>query len=218
MCNKVTNIKLPLQSKVWKKEEVATYVRNHKEKNPKFILGHPAYYGICDSAQYFTFLRHPVARERSIFNSVASNFLSGRQNDECIKKLMFDDDKLVSFEEWYKRMILRNGMTYHLHQAFTGDDAPSGVIALSIANKTPTVTREHLENAKRMLDICFFVGVTEYAKEDIKRLCKKVGLSPVGKINASKSQFKLTDDIEDLIRSENKLDLELYEWANSKRK
>ena len=78
-----------------------------------------------------------------------------------------------------------------------------------------------LENAKKLLDLCWFVGIVEESDKDFKVLFDSMGLKNVKweKSDAPyKRVLKLDDELRENIYKENPLALELYNYALNIRK
>ena len=75
--------------------------------------------------------------------------------------------------------------------------------------------RKKLENAKKLLNLCWFVGIAENSREDFGFLFKEMGLKKekLEDVNASKKILELNDKLRKKIYDENPLDVELYQYA-----
>jgi hypothetical protein len=80
--------------------------------------------------------------------------------------------------------------------------------------------RKKLENAKKLLDLCWFVGITEKSNQDFKFLLKALGVKNPKWVDdgISKKIIKIDDKSRKKIYDENKLDIELYNYALNLRK
>lgn len=212
------------------KEEVlmTSHIRYHPAKvdfsKLRFIFGHATYYGIHEKVpdrepRYFTFLRDPAERQISHYNI----------------KMQYEKD-IIPFEEWNKNQV-RNEMVHYLDLKFKGSESSSirgtkifmPIIRMmnyrivyflhSLFFKVFGLNKKNdlkkLENAKKMLDLCWFVGLTEKSKEDFDFLIKSMGLKRLDFIRQGKSKriLELNDELRNQIYKENPLDVELYNYA-----
>lgn len=217
-------------AKKFPKEEVllTTDIRYHPAKvdysRLKFILGHSTYYGIHEKvpdkeARYFTFLRDPAERRVSHYN----------------RKMQYEKE-VIPFEEWNKNQV-RNEMVHFLDLKFKGSESSSirgtkifmplirrlnykmVYFLHSLFFKIFGLNRKNdlrkLENAKKILDLCWFVGVTEKTREDFDFLVKSMGIKKLNLVRDGKSKriLKLNDELRAKIYKENPLDVELYNYA-----
>lgn len=217
-------------AKKFPKEEVllTSHIRYHPEKvdysKLKFIFGHAAYYGIHEKVQdkearYFTFLRDPAERQISHYNM----------------KMQYEKEH-IPFEEWNRNQV-RNEMVHFLDLKFKGSESSSirgtkifmpiikkmnyrmvyaiHTLFFKIFRLNKRNDLRKLENAKKMLDLCWFVGLTEKSEEDFRSLINSMGIKKINLIRQGKSQkiLKLNDELRARIYKENPLDVELYNYA-----
>jgi len=77
------------------------------------------------------------------------------------------------------------------------------------------------ENAKKLLDLCWFVGITEKSNQDFRFLLKAIGVQNPKWMDdgVSKKIIKIDNKLRKKIYEENPLDVELYNYAlNLRRK
>ncbi len=99
-----------------------TGISTSNKKKVKFIFGHDVYLGIHHHFEkrrpyYFTFLRHPVSRIKSIYNFAISQIISG-YDDEWLGRWMTDDNgNPYEFREWVDRLPSQyNPLMEHFRQ------------------------------------------------------------------------------------------------------
>jgi hypothetical protein len=189
-----------------------------KKDNIKAIYGHNVFYGIHEyfskPCRYVTFLRHPTARILSDYNMglyLFDLFKKGLINDDqrrTLNRRYFIDssEKMRPFEEWIDSV--RTGANHTIFFLHARSSLDKQIIE--------TVTREHLEIAKKLLEKFYFVCITEnfdedaaflYGKLQIRQFCENHNVAP--KYYLQKDDKKMID----LIISKTQLDTELYEHA-----
>ena len=193
----------------------------------RFMLGHATYYGIHNlvpdkQPKYFVILRAPVDRLVSHYNFK-----------------MQEEKKKIPFDEWYKNQI-KNEMVHFLSLKFNGSESSRiptprilmpiikrlnyksvyfiqtiffKILRLNKPNKREGLKK--LEDAKKLLDLCWFVGVAEKSKEDFKFILTSIGIKNPQWINdgVSKKIIKINEKLRQKIYNENPLDVELYNYA-----
>ena len=196
-------------------------------KRVRFMLGHATYYGIHKMVpgrepRYFIILRDPAERMISHYNAK-----------------MQKEKKKIPFDEWYKNQI-KNEAVHVLDLKFKGSPSTrihtpkifmpivkrlnyksfyliqSFIFNLLSLNKTnKKADTKKLENAKKLLDLCWFIGITEKSNEDFKFLLKSMGIKNPKWIDdgVSKKIVKADEKLRQKIYEENPLDLELYNYA-----
>ncbi|MFH1325773.1 MAG: sulfotransferase family 2 domain-containing protein [archaeon] len=222
-------------AKKFPKEQVllTSHVRYHPQKidgsKLKFVLGHATYYGIHKKSpnknpRYFAFLRDPAERQISHYNY----------------KMQYEK-KRIPFETWRSNQV-KNEMVHFLDLKFKGSESSSvrgtkyfmpiikklnykGVYLIhSIIFKIFGLNKKNdlkkLENAKKLLKMCWFVGITEKSNEDFGFLLNAMGVRKRKLIREGKSKkiLKLDKNLRDKIYKENPLDVELYNYALDLRK
>ncbi|MFZ1970835.1 MAG: sulfotransferase family 2 domain-containing protein [Candidatus Nanoarchaeia archaeon] len=190
----------------------------------RFILGHATYYGIDKLVpqrvpRYFVILRDPAERLVSHYNAK-----------------MQDEEKKIPFDKWYKNQI-KNEMVNFLDLKFRGSESsrmrvPRFILPLikrvsyktvyffqtilfNLFNLNKKNDLKKLENAKKLLDLCWFVGTTEGSKKDFKFIFNSIGLKDVKyKDNGvSKKVVKIDNQLRERIYKDNSLDVELYKYG-----
>jgi len=209
-----------------------------ERKKAKVIVGHKAYYGVHNLVpgkipRYITFVRDPAERIVSYYNSRIWH------------------GKIPSFERWY-RSRRKNEMVHFYSSKYGGNEDTSKVpsffgklnrlfpgeekriyflkfllrkIGFLEQNK-----EKEFENAKKMLDLCWFTGITEKSDRDFKILFKSLGVDSNKWINYAVTGDKKTQEINPLhkkiekrfildnktrkkICKDNPLDYKLYKYA-----
>lgn len=197
------------------------------KKKIRFMIGHATYYGIHKlvpekTPRYFIFLRDPAERIVSHYNAK-----------------MIKETRLIPFNEWYKNQI-KNEMVHVIDLKFKGSESTTintprifipllkklnyksfymlqsilfKILGLTKSNKNNDLKK--LENAKKLLDFCWFVGIIEKSDEDIPFLLKEMGIKNAKweKETLSKKVLILNEELRQKIYRENPLDLELYNYA-----
>ncbi len=213
--------------------------KRKKETNKlKVIAGHDTYYGVHKyfpdrEARYLVFLRDPAEKFVSAYNFDMRNI---------------PEKEVISFKKWYKSRI-DNEMCRYLFRKFQGkkgiqvsipvyktlkffkitDSAKKLSLLRAIYRSISKVKRnkkqqeKEFQKAKEVLDLCWFVSVTENLNTDLKFLFKKIG-APVKaeqkhKTGSSdiKKRYSLDEKTRKKIYKDNKFDLELYRYAKKLR-
>jgi len=220
--------------KMFPKEQIllTSQIRYHPRKvdysKIKFIFGHAAYYGIHKKMpdrepRYFTFLRDPASRQVSHYNM----------------KMQFEKE-MIPFDKWNKNQV-RNEMVHFLDLKFKGSESSSirgtkifmplikmmnyrivyflHALFFRIFGLNRRNDMKKFENAKKMLDLCWFVGLTEKSDEDFSFLMKSMGIKNIHFVNDGQSRkiMELNDELREKIYKENPLDVELYKYASKLR-
>lgn len=191
--------------------DVDAYIDSLPQKRKdqvRFVCGHSVYYGIHGHFQkkprYLTFLRDPVKRAISNFNYFMQNYdLFVKEDHEQFPQ---NRDELT-FDRWWDcfQHNLQTGVVLN----YRHDDKPGWDPELRL-------DESHLEEAKRILDDFYFVGLTETFPEDSMFLYGKLGITSFFKERqnvTSRSFVTVTDDVKKRIAKDAVLDIELYEHA-----
>lgn len=211
---------------------VARYQKNFSKFDPnkvRFIIGHATYYGIHKlvpnkNPKYFIFLRDPAERLVSHYNAK-----------------MMDEKNPIPFDEWYKNQI-KNEMVHFLDLKFKGSESSRihtpkffmpiirrlnykttyliQTVIFNLLGLNKKNDPKKLENAKRLLDLCWFVGIIENSDEDVPFLFNALGIKNPKweKVTLRKKIIKIDDKLREKIYRENPLDVELYKYALQLRK
>ncbi len=190
----------------------------------RFIIGHATYYGIHKlvpnrTPRYFIFLRDPAERIVSHYNAK-----------------MLHEKKLIPFNQWYKNQI-KNEMVHFLNLKYKGSGSsripvPDFLLPLirKLSYKATYIIQtiifnllglnnkndsKKLENAKKLLDLCWFVGVIENSDEDVPFLFNAMGIKNAKweKVTLSKKIIKVDDKLRKRIYKDHALDVEIYNYA-----
>lgn len=210
----------------------------NERNKARVITGHKAYYGVHKfvpqkSPKYITFLRNPADRLVSFYNSI--NWANNKP----------------PFKEWYKTRR-KNEMVHFYSSKFLGEKETTKVpsffkrlygfkkgeeiifLVKKLGKRTGFFGKQkengiaEFENAKKLLDLCWYVGITESSKNDFKFLFRSMGIpieyknynvtgKNAGTIFAEAKQNKEPYVLDKKTRSEiyreNSLDLKLYKYA-----
>ncbi len=214
------------------KEEIFLSSIERYQKNPKvpdknktkFMFGHATYYGMHKlipgkEPRYFVFLRDPAERLISHYNSKMQN-----------------EKKRIPFDKWYKNQI-KNEVVHILNLKLKGSESTRintpklflpilrrlnykttyfiQTIMFNLFGLNKKNNLKKLENAKKLLDLCWFVGISEKSKIDFKFLLNIMGIrnKKIMDLGVSKKIVKINDQLRKKIYRENPLDVELYNYA-----
>ncbi len=214
---------------------------SRKEKQKiRAIVGHQVYYGIHKiipnkNYRYITFLRDPAERLVSQYN----HYISAESSE-----------KEIFFEEWYANYP-KNEMTRFFSKRFK----PRKLIKFSGSSRdvlkyihtasswkrfvqalktiqTNIFEKRKIKTAKKLLNNCWFVGITENLDDDLRFICNHIGISTnwknmrvadkkeswkedfiLGNSKPSQRKFTLNEKIRQRIYEENPLDIEIYNYA-----
>ena len=207
---------------------LARYKLNSQKLNKdkvKFIVGHATYYGIHKLVpnkipRYFILLRDPVERLVSNYN------------------VKMDKEKnIIPFDKWYKNQI-KNELVHVLDLKFRGSESTRinvpkpflpilrrlnyktfyfiQAIMFNLLGLNKRNNTKKLENAKKLLDLCWFIGLVEKDDKDLKFLIDVLGIKDYKwkMIDPPYKKFLTVDDkLRKKIYEENPLDFELYKYA-----
>lgn len=181
----------------------------------RVLSGHHTYYGIHRQFtnrehRYLTFLRDPAERCVSLYN-----FRKSKHKIHC------------NFEEWYDLEYNKN---YR-------NDIIQFYCERLLQLKLSKITRNELSIAKKMLDLCWFVGVTDKLDIQLNFLFSEIGVnldwqkfhvagsqsSEVAELLLHPSRFNkivkyicLNDEIRDKVYKDHPYDLELFHYGLEK--
>jgi len=205
-----------------------------KKDKIKAILGHATYYGIHNLfpnrvPRYIVFLRDPAER-----------FVSSYNFEMRTKK-----GENIPFVKWYESQ-LKNEMVYFLDMKFRGKEGAKANLPrntlpffgkilqnkrvylffqkiyenyISLFQSSQKIQKRKLENAKKLLEQCWYIGFVSNLDKDLKFLFKEIGVPIKWKDTnvtpKSKIFFKLDKKSRKKIYNDNKYDKELYDYAIS---
>jgi hypothetical protein len=181
------------------------------------VTGH-LHYGVhrhipqwCD---YITMLREPVARVLSTYY-----FILGNPKHWCHDELVRSGVGLEEFVRTAPDPGVDNEQTRFLSGRGSGELLSREPDGRRTMNPLTTLHRDDLEEAKRNLDRCLVVGLTERFDESFILVRRALGwrlpmyeTHNISKLRPSKAEPPSREAIE-LIRERNRLDLELYDHA-----
>jgi Galactose-3-O-sulfotransferase len=176
-----------------------------ERSRPRLIMGH-ATFGIHEHiprpSTYITLLRDPVSLNVSLYHYIR------RTSNHVLHERIKEHPTLDSFLRSGISLETDNSMT----RAIAGDtSAPFG-----------GCTEEMLAEAKRHIETNFsLVGFTERFDESLMLLGRAFGWSnlhyvPVNVAGGQQPREPVSDDTIELIRRQNRLDVELFGWATAR--
>jgi len=207
---------------------------NIKKDKIKIILGHATYYGIHKlfpkkTPRYIVFLRDPAERFVSSYNF----------------EMRTKPGANIPFWKWYKSQ-LKNEMVYFLDMKFRGKEGAKANLQrstlpffakifqnkkvymffqknyenyISLFQSSQKTQKRKLENAKKLLEQCWYIGFVSTLDKDLKFLFKKIGVPIKWKDTnvtpKTKVFFKLDENSRRKIYNNNKYDKELFDYALS---
>lgn len=196
----------------------------------RFMLGHATYYGIHKlvpnkEPRYFIFLRDPAESVVSYYNA---------KMQELKEKIPFD--------VWYKNQV-KDDLVNFLDLKYRGSESsrihtPKIFVPIlrklnyktfyflqTLVSKFLKTSRKNqlnkLENAKKLLDACWFIRILGLDEDaDFRLLINAMGFkdSTWEKKTGTKNTLKVTPEIREKIYKENPMDVELYNYAVKLRK
>jgi len=149
----------------------------------------------------------------------------------------------IPFDEWYKKQM-KNDLVNFLDLKYRGSESsrintPKFFMPLikklnyksfyflqtmtsHFLNFFGSNEKEKLENAKKLLDLCWFIRILDNDEDkDFNFLINAMGLKDFKwekKTGLTKNTFKITPKIRQMIYKDNALDYELYNYALELRK
>jgi hypothetical protein len=202
----------------------------------KILVGHDTYYGIHRffperKIKYITFIRDPANQIISQYNydlrrakglqipfdkwyksqlkNQLVHFYNLKMEGQKFTRVIYPSflktlaDRLGIKTSSKLKLILKVNFSRKLATKFN-----------SFKRKSPEGGREELANAKKILEECSFIAITENLENDLKLLCKELKI-PANweRKGVSKKQFFIEEKIRKKLYEDNYLDLELYNYA-----
>jgi tetratricopeptide (TPR) repeat protein len=200
--------------------------KRHLEANQfkqlRFFAGHLSYdlSHLIDADYKITFLRNPIDRVLSHY------FYYRKIHINCNQTIDFNGnpcpliDYNLSWEEDLLQQLTAPFAVKHLELS----NCQTWQLAFNIYNRPHEIwpDREVLEMAKQNLDDFNFVGIYERLNSDLARLFKEQGWKlpeQLERVNATIERKQISEvdsHVIDVIRSQNALDIELYDYALNK--
>jgi len=191
--------------------------RNIDPNQLELIMGHDVFFGMHEISRqtpyYFTFLREPIGRYISHFRYLADCAVDPQHSlHEYAKEIMIESGQLLSFENYCQRQQMSNLMTHYLAAANHPDRHSK---RWQIADKQEVW--ELAEAALRKLDL---IGLVEELPIDLAKICHRLQI-PVSIPNTNRSKSATerieSEQIMQIVRFNNELDIRLYELAKQLR-
>jgi hypothetical protein len=181
-------------------DTIADFARLPEEDRlrPRLIMGHTVYGlhdGVPRPCTYITMLRHPVKLTHSQYRYVQRT--PSHHHHDAVKNL--------TLEEYLASKI-----------SFEMDNSQTRAIAGDLGTPVGECTDEMLERAKRNLDEHFsWFGLTERFDESLILLRRAFDWRDVRYVsrNVARTRAELTAAQRELLEHTNRLDMELYEYA-----
>lgn len=202
-------------------------IRNYLELLPgaakeavKVICGHGVYYGVHEHfsrpARYITFLRNPVSRMLSdynmglyLFDLFKKGTINLAQRTTLNRRFLRPgSETMKSLEEWFDSTSTRTNHTVFFLSKRRSFDPPA----------IEEVTVSHLEEAKKLLERFYFVGLTENYEADASFLYGELAMRHFCKNRNVASRYFLPrhdTKIIEYIASKTRLDMALYDYAKT---
>ncbi|CAD5935575.1 tetratricopeptide repeat protein [Planktothrix agardhii] len=200
--------------------------KRHLEANQfkqlRFFAGHLSYdfSHLIDADYKITFLRNPIDRVLSHY------FYYRKIHINCNLTIDFNGnpcpliDYNLSWEEDLLQHLTAPLAVKHLELS----NCQTWQLAFNIYNRPHEIwsDREVLEMAKQHLDDFNFVGIYERLNSDLTRLFQEQGWKlpeQLERVNATRERKQISEvdsHVIDVIRSQNALDIELYDYALNK--
>ena len=203
-------------------DQYKRYKETNRLKQLRFFAGHLSYalIDLVDPDYTITFIRDPVDR-------VLSNYFYFRQvHGDRDQTTDFDGNicPLIDYNLSWEEDLIR-----HLTIPFTGKslellNAQTWQLAFNFYNRPDQIWSEEelLDMAKQHLDDFNFVGIYERLNSDLARLFQEQGWKlpeQLERVNATVERKQISEvdsRVIDVIRSQNALDIELYDYALNK--
>ncbi|WP_155806200.1 tetratricopeptide repeat protein [Planktothrix agardhii] len=198
------------------------HLEANRLKKVRFFAGHIGYglSHLIDADYKITFLRNPIDRVLSHY------FYYRKIHINCNLTIDFNGnpcpliDYNLSWEEDLLQQLTAPFAVKHLELS----NCQTWQLAFNIYNRPHEVwsDREVLEMAKQHLDDFNFVGIYERLNSDLARLFQEQGWKlpeQLERVNATVERKQISEvdsHVIDVIRSQNALDIELYDYALNK--
>lgn len=198
------------------------YVETNQFKKIRFFSGHMSYdlSHLIDADYKITFLRNPVDR-------VLSNYFYWRKvyinSNPMIEDFNGNHCPLIDYSLSWEEDLLRH-LAAPAIISLNFINLQTWQLAFNICNRPHEVwsDSEVLEMAKQHLDDFNFVGIYERLNSDLAKLFQEQGWQlpeQLERVNATVERKPISEvdsHIIDVIRSQNALDIELYDYALNK--
>jgi GNAT superfamily N-acetyltransferase len=186
-------------------------------KTLELIMGHDVFFGMHEISNqvpyYFTFLRDPIERYVSHFRYLADCAVDPQHRlHGYAKELLIESRQLLSFEDYCRRQHMSNLMTHYLAAAGHCDRHTK---RWQIQDQREVWDRA--EAALRKLDM---IGFVDDLATGLTHLCTKLQIPiSVPRINPSQAATVRieSEQVMEMVRNNNELDLRLYKLARQLR-
>lgn len=194
-------------------------VESNRFKQLRFVAGHLSYSlsHLAEANYKITFLRNPVDRVLSHY------FYYRKIHKDCNQTIDFNGNPcpLIEYNLPWEEDLIRHLTTPFRIKSLEFINAQTWQLAFNIHNRPHEVwsDSEVLEMAKQHLDDFNFVGIYERLNSDLAKLFQEQGWQipeQLERVNATverKAISEVDSHIIDVIRSQNALDIELYDYA-----
>jgi hypothetical protein len=179
----------------------------------QFIYGHiphGAHRFLTRPARYITFLRDPIDRV------VSAYYHCRRATEHRLHRPIHDGMTIIEFTRyWGNNWQTRQLGAYWLDCEFSDQEYVDRLTSYPL-------TPRNLQNAKEIVDRCFFVGLYERFCADLRDLFGRMGLpSPATipqllKFDDRPSVDELSPELIATIAAHNRFDIELHEYARER--
>src|SRR3989344_2794196 len=161
-----------------------------EKKKIRFVTGHTTYFGIHKLIpgkipRYITILRDPAEMLVSLYHSRMDEFQENRkQSFEKWYSLRKRNETTLLFDELFrstnKKIVLFHIIKVKLRLILDKIDKTKTIHTflkkLRKKQNSLSVEKEKFQNAKKLLDECWFICITEHLNDDSKFLFKGMGI------------------------------------------